>query len=97
MLLGFIMLRFPPKEINSIYGYRTKASMRNQKSWNFAQKQSSKLMIDISCYQIIFGLASMVLNLSIENSILFGLIITILNPLIVIIKIEKLLSDKKYM
>tara|TARA_B110000003_G_scaffold126761_3_gene128812 strand:- start:694 stop:969 length:276 start_codon:yes stop_codon:yes gene_type:complete len=91
------MLRFPPKEINSIYGYRTKASMRNQKSWNFAQKQSSKLMIDISCYQIIFGLASMVLNLSIENSILFGLIITILNPLIVIIKIEKLLSDKKYM
>ena len=84
------MLRFPPKEINSIYGYRTKASMRNQKSWNFAQKQSSKLMIDISCYQIIFGLASMVLNLSIENSILFGLIITILNPLIVIIKIEKL-------
>lgn len=91
------MLRFPPKEINSIYGYRTKASMRNQKSWNLAQKQSSKLMIDISCYQIIFGLASMVLNLSIENSILFGLIITILNPLIVIIKIEKLLSDKKYM
>ena len=91
------MLRFPPKEINSIYGYRTKASMRNQKSWNFAQKQSSKLMIDISCYQIIFGLASMVLNLLIENSILFGLIITILNPLIVIIKIEKLLSDKKYM
>lgn len=91
------MLRFPPKEINSIYGYRTKASMKNQKSWNFTQKQSSKLMIDISCYQIIFGLASLVLNLSIEHSILFGLIITILNPLIVIIKIEKILNDKKYM
>ena len=54
-------------------------------------------MTDISCYLIMFGLVSMDLNLSLENSILFRLIMTILNSLIVIIKIEKLLSDKKYM
>ena len=69
IIFEFIIRQFTPKKINSIYGYRTKDSMRNQKSWDFAQKQSSKLMIDISCYQIIFGLVVMILNLSVENSI----------------------------
>jgi hypothetical protein len=30
MLAGFIMLKFPPKKINSLYGYRTSSSMKNQ-------------------------------------------------------------------
>jgi len=30
ILAGFIMLKFPPKKINSLYGYRTSSSMKNQ-------------------------------------------------------------------
>ena len=42
IIMGFIMLRFPPKKINYFYGYRTPSSMKNQKNWDFAQTYSAK-------------------------------------------------------
>ena len=45
--VGFIMNRYPPKTINSFYGYRTPSSMKNQEQWNFAQLYSSNLMIKL--------------------------------------------------
>lgn len=33
--------RRPPKTINHLYGYRTKASMASQERWDFAQQASS--------------------------------------------------------
>ncbi|MDA0356796.1 MAG: SdpI family protein, partial [Bacteroidetes bacterium] len=41
MLAGFIMLKLPPKKINSLYGYRTRSSMKNQERWDFSQKYSA--------------------------------------------------------
>lgn len=42
---GVILYFFPPKNINFLYGYRTKNSMKNQQNWNIAQKSSAlKLM-----------------------------------------------------
>lgn len=45
ILVGFIMLKWPPKEINSLYGYRTKRSMKNQMNWDFSQPFSAKKLI----------------------------------------------------
>ncbi|MBK0369704.1 SdpI family protein [Flavobacterium agrisoli] len=45
MIMGYIMYVFPPKKINSLYGYRTKRSMENQEKWDFAQIYSSKEMM----------------------------------------------------
>jgi uncharacterized membrane protein len=39
-----LVRRFPPKGINPVYGYRTKKSMKDQESWDFAQAHSSKMM-----------------------------------------------------
>jgi uncharacterized membrane protein len=44
---------FPPKNINSIYGYRTPRSMKNQDTWNVANKFSSNLMFGFSVLFII--------------------------------------------
>ncbi len=41
-LIGIFIGKFPPKNINPISGYRTKFSMKNQKTWDEAQKYSSK-------------------------------------------------------
>lgn len=45
LLVPFIMLYFgwrfqkhPPKNINSLYGYRTSRSMKNQQTWDFAHQ-----------------------------------------------------------
>lgn len=45
MLAGIFVLLFPPKRINSLYGYRTRNSMASQQRWDFAQQYSSKVMI----------------------------------------------------
>lgn len=36
---------FPPKNINSLYGYRTTKAMKNKVNWDFAQKYSTNLFL----------------------------------------------------
>lgn len=43
ILAGRWMWKNPPKEINSILGYRTKRSMRNMDTWKFAHEYCGKL------------------------------------------------------
>src|SRR5947207_1798028 len=40
-IAGALMLRFPPKTINNLYGYRTPASMRSQVAWDFANRYAA--------------------------------------------------------
>jgi uncharacterized membrane protein len=42
MLVSWITLRYPPKKINIIYGYRTVRSMRSQEQWDKAQRLASR-------------------------------------------------------
>ena len=37
---GEMLLAWPPKEINGIVGYRTRRSMVNQDTWDFANRQA---------------------------------------------------------
>jgi uncharacterized membrane protein len=45
LIIGALMLKFPPAKINSLYGYRTSNSMKSQERWDFAQIFSAKEMI----------------------------------------------------
>jgi len=61
IVMGFILLKYPPKEINSLYGYRTEKSMKSQEAWDFAQIFSSKLMIKAGVFLSLVGLLGYVL------------------------------------
>ncbi len=37
--------RFPPLEINRMYGYRTRRSMKNQANWTYANALSNHLIL----------------------------------------------------
>lgn len=43
IFLGWMFIHKPPKEINSIYGYRTPMSMKNQDTWDFAHRYFGRL------------------------------------------------------
>ncbi|MBL6010179.1 hypothetical protein C7B63_12995 [Bacillus halotolerans] len=45
MIAGLFIKLFPPKSINSVYGFRTRRSMSDQKLWNEANRYSAALMI----------------------------------------------------
>ena len=51
-MTGIIMIKFPPKHINSFYGYRTKSSMQNKLAWTFAQKYSALEMLKLGALLI---------------------------------------------
>jgi uncharacterized membrane protein len=44
-ILFFIFSLFPPKKINSLYGYRTPNSMKSQENWDFANRYSNRLAL----------------------------------------------------
>jgi len=62
-LLGVIFLTaayiqkwYPPKKINALYGYRTPASMKNQQTWDEANRYSTRLMIRYALIMLAVGL-----------------------------------------
>ena len=54
---GGILLRYPPKNINWLYGYRTRRSMKDQQRWDFAQKYSARELIRTGVIMVLVGLA----------------------------------------
>jgi uncharacterized membrane protein len=43
----------PPRRINSWYGYRTKRSMKNQRTWDFAQQYSTTRILYVTLILLI--------------------------------------------
>lgn len=56
--IGGIALAYPPKKINKLYGYRTKASMRNQQTWEEANRYSAKQMLYCGSVLLTIGVLS---------------------------------------
>ena len=54
MMVGFgwLFMKNPPKSMNPFFGYNTRRSMKNQDTWDFAQRYFGKLWF-------VFGLVSL--------------------------------------
>ena len=78
LFFSFIYLKYQPKEISTIYGYRTTRSMFNN-IWEFANKVSAKYMIIASLATIIFQLLGIILNYTSEDFLLlsYGFLISL--------------------
>ncbi len=57
MIFGTLFRKYPPEDINSFYGYRTRRSMKDQQRWDFAQRYWGKC----SVYAGLAGLVPIVL------------------------------------
>lgn len=96
VLVIFLVTRqFPPKKINSLYGYRTRRSMANTEAWQFAQVYSTKLMIK----SMLIYSSTAILGLFIGNEkegllVILALIIMIAFFAIPIIRTEKELKNR---
>jgi uncharacterized membrane protein len=48
--IGWYQSKYPPKSVNSLYGYRTVRSMKSQKNWDYAQSMSARMMMAFAYY-----------------------------------------------
>ena len=53
---------YPPKNINFIYGYRTRKSMRNQETWDFANRIGARMMYYVGLSTFFVGTASYLIS-----------------------------------
>ena len=56
VIIGMIMLRFPPKKINGLYGYRMPSSMKNQQTWDEANRFAAAYMVKAGFITTAIGL-----------------------------------------
>ncbi|MFH5835277.1 SdpI family protein [Proteiniclasticum sp. C24MP] len=65
MIFGTVFLKKPPKEINALFGYRTRMSSVNAETWYFAHRYAGEVWVRTG---ITVTAASMLLILLLKNS-----------------------------
>lgn len=53
IVIGYVMVKYPPKKINIFVGYRTFNSMKNQETWKFANQYCGKLWIKTGITELV--------------------------------------------
>jgi uncharacterized membrane protein len=94
IIAGFILYKYPPKKINSLYGYRTTSSMENQKKWDFAQNYSSKEIMKLGFLLLISSLLSLITNFDNLINMFIGLGLMILIVIVLLLRVEKAIKIK---
>lgn len=75
-LITLLFYLFPPKKINSFYGYRTLTSKRSLKHWEMANKVSAKALLAVAGIMLIEAvLLSVYTDKSYERIILMTFVI----------------------
>ena len=67
MLFGYLFYFKPPKNINRIYGYRTKRSMKNSRTWEFAHEYCGWLWMRFGV--VLFALSLACMNMLREKNV----------------------------
>ncbi|KAA3642432.1 MAG: hypothetical protein DWP98_14195 [Bacteroidetes bacterium] len=93
LILFFIVYRFPPKKINSFYGYRTARSMKNQELWDFAQTFSAIQFLKSAVILIFVSIIGLFTNLDHSIDVLIASLILAAAILYPIYKTENALKQ----
>ncbi len=91
-IAAFITMKFPPKKINGIYGYRTSRSMKSQENWDIAQRFSSRLMLKQGLVMLAIAGLLNVLPLPEEVAAIISVTLLILSVIVLFVQTEKKLK-----
>lgn len=69
IIFGSIFSKNAPKNINRIYGYRTPRSMKNQETWEFANKYCGKLWLRIGVIMLIITSVLLLISMNFGESV----------------------------
>ncbi len=91
---GWMLVKFPPRKINFWYGYRTKRSMKNKESWDFAQKYSGDLSLRYGVTMVLIAFAGLYLPLSGLWAEFLALPVMFLFIIMMLVKVERALEEE---
>lgn len=67
IVFGYCFGKKAPQKINSVFGYRTRRSMRNQETWQFAHQHCGRLWLRVGITVLCLSCGSMVAMLFVLN------------------------------
>ena len=88
-IVGLILMLKPPSKINSLYGYRTFMSMKNQDTWKEGNRFSSRLMTGIGLGDLLIGLILNFLDQTTGVGMVSGILIIVVSAFLLIIITEQ--------
>jgi uncharacterized membrane protein len=91
-IVAFMTMKFPPKKINGIYGYRTSRSMKSQENWDIAQRYSSRLMLKQGLVMLAIGGMLIALPIPDEVSAVISVSLLIISVIVLFVQTEKKLK-----
>lgn len=91
-IAAFISMKFPPKKINGLYGYRTSRSMKSQENWDIAQRYSSQLMLKQGLGMLAIACVLVVLPIPIEVSVIVSVLLLLTSVVVLFVLTEKKLK-----
>src|SRR5690606_3402075 len=94
IIVGFLLLKFPPKTINGLYGYRTPSSMTSQERWDFAQKYAAKEMIKLGALLTISSFIGLIFTIGHNTAIYLGLALLIAGVIILLVRVERAIKKE---
>lgn len=92
--MGLIILLFPPKKPNSVYGYKTMTAQRSQERWDFAQRYSSLVMIAVGIVMAAASFAGYFLDPDSNAHYLTGIFIAAAGIALIFFITERALSKR---
>ena len=94
MMMGWILLKKPPKEINSLYGYRTGSSMVSQDRWDFAQLFSAREFLKWGSFLTLSAGLGLVVALPEWLGLILALLVMLLFTVIPVVRTERAIKAK---
>ena len=93
IVVGWILTKYPPKNINYWYGYRTPSSLRSQERWDFAQKYAAREMIRLGLLLLIISFLGFLLPGSLTEAFA-GVIIFLVLVITLLFRVERAIGKK---
>lgn len=89
---GLFMSVRPPKEINSLYGYRTPRSMKNKENWNFSQRYAGRMMTAAGFVLLALGIPVYFFDLNYPWDMVLFLAVVVGSAVLIIVRTENALK-----
>lgn len=94
VLVGLLLVKFPPKSINSSLGYRTKQSKSSPEKWAFSQLYAGVQIIKSGVMGCLIAVGCLFISSEGFRDVIIGLIAVFVLSLYPIYKTEKAMRQK---
>ena len=92
-LIALYWKYFPPKKVNSLYGYRTSTSMKSQENWMLANSYSAHFFL--ITMSLLLAISLFLEWINFDATILLAVLLVITIVLMIVLTEKKLKEAKK--